>query len=232
LGLGSLSTYIGIDLSEGSLKIGTLESQVLGTTPLYDKNGKRVNFNEESLASSPEHIDKIIDIILKLRSITKNTLSDIFKQLPETLFSDTSEMSKNIENVFRTLSNGVADMLKLDKPTEEQIQETLRQFESLKEQKPKIKNYIDKNSTSSNYMSVWAFAISLYLLTYLTFAHESTARYPLKNKGDIGKGNIGCDDYDENLGIVNRIARVGYTTSLTLNEMKNELKTIEFIFRT
>ncbi len=43
-------------------------------------------------------------------------------------------------------------------------------------------------------------------------------------------GKIGCDDYDENLGIVNRIGRMGYVTSLTLNDMKQELEAIAIFF--
>jgi hypothetical protein len=77
---------------------------------------------------------------------------------------------------------------------------------------------------------VLAFSNALLFLTYFTFAHESTSRYPLKRRGNIKTGKIGCDDYDESLGIVNRIGRIGYVTGLTLNDMKNEIDTIALFF--
>ncbi|MFC1916945.1 hypothetical protein ACFLX1_02310 [Chloroflexota bacterium] len=43
-------------------------------------------------------------------------------------------------------------------------------------------------------------------------------------------GRLGCDDYTEELGIVKRIGQIGYATSLTLNEMKNEIGTIAYFF--
>ena len=44
------------------------------------------------------------------------------------------------------------------------------------------------------------------------------------------RGRIGCDDYDENLGIVNRIAKAGYVTNLMLNDMRNEIDNIALFF--
>ena len=89
---------------------------------------------------------------------------------------------------------------------------------------------LSRKDTTMNYLGVWAFSIALLLLTYITYAHESTSRYPLKQRGDIRKGDIGCDDYDENLGIVNRIGKIGYVTSLTLNDIKDELDSLALFF--
>ena len=39
-----------------------------------------------------------------------------------------------------------------------------------------------------------------------------------------------CDDYIEELGIVNRIGQIGYATSLTLRDMKNEIESVAYLF--
>ncbi len=89
---------------------------------------------------------------------------------------------------------------------------------------------LKRTDTITDYLGVWAFSNALLFLTYFTFAHESTARYPLKGRGDIKKGKIGCDDYDNSLGIVNRIGKIGYVASLTLNDMKNEIGSLALFF--
>lgn len=84
----------------------------------------------------------------------------------------------------------------------------------------------------TNCLGAWAFSTALLFLTYFTFAHESTSRYPQERKRSTKAemAKIGCDDYNDSLSIVNRIGRIGYVTALTLNDMRQELKAIAFLF--
>jgi hypothetical protein len=94
--------------------------------------------------------------------------------------------------------------------------------------KPKPK--IDRGDTITNYLGIWSFCTALLMLSYYTFSHEETSRYPLKQQGNLRQGRIGCDDYTDDVGIVSQLGKMGYLTSLTLNDIKVELEDIALFF--
>jgi hypothetical protein len=68
----------------------------------------------------------------------------------------------------------------------------------------------------------------LLFLAAFTFPHESITRYPGPRKKSPEPA--GCEDYSEELGIVNRIGRMGYVTMLAIDGLKPELEAISSFF--
>lgn len=134
------------------------------------------------------------------------------------------------EAFLRNLSNLMTTTLKVRSPSEEQLKAPIEFVKHIISSGFEPVDELKRRDTIMNYLGVWAFSNALLFLTYFTHAHESTSRYSLKQRGNIKKGKIGCDDYDESLGIVNRIRKIGYVTSLTLNDMKDEIDSLVLFF--
>ncbi len=231
LGLDSVTSFMGINLSDGESKSNIVESQVLGKTPLISKEGKRVNFKIETLSLRPEVIDKLLDSSIFIRKRLLDVIKSTFSLLPGMGVRKGHYNIDNEDEFIKRLSEGLSAQLGTTPLSEEQLKapmEFLRVMDSLGLEV--ANGSINKDNMTANYLSVWGFSYSLLWLTYFTFAHESSSRYPLKHKGNVNTGRLGCDDYTEELGIVNRIGQIGYATSLTLNEMKNEFESVAYLF--
>jgi HEPN domain-containing protein len=230
LGMEIVANVIGIDLGDGESKLRRLEDQIMGVTPLLDKHGKKVDFRLESIRITPQVIDQILDMVIQIRSRTLDTIRTAFSVLPKLGIHKRQTTITDTEEFVRTLSNLVAADLGVGSLSEEQIKAAIEFIQRLTSSNPDIMDKLQRRETIMNYLGVWALSAALLFLTYLTFAHESTSRYPLKHRGNMKRGRIGCDDYDENLGIVNRIAKAGYVTNLMLNDMRNEIDNIALFF--
>lgn len=231
MGLGSVTTMMGIDLVDGGSKLGTLENQIMGVTPLLDRNGKEVGFRSESIRITPEVIDQMIDMIMRNRTLTLDIIRTTFNVLPSMGIQQGQGVIDDPEAFLRNLTNYVISANpKLRSPSEEQLKVPLEFVKHMTGLGFKPVGELKRQDTITNYLGVLAFSNALLFLTYFTFAHESTSRYPLRRRGNMKTGKIGCDDYDESLGIVNRIGRIGYVTGLTLNDMKNEIDSIALFF--
>ncbi|MBL7125876.1 MAG: hypothetical protein ISS58_01525 [Dehalococcoidales bacterium] len=230
LGLDSIAGLMGIDLPDGESKLNVLESQVLGKTPLISKEGKRVSFKQETLSLKPEVIDKLLDSSIFVRKKFLDTIKSTFSLLPSMGIRKGHYDVENADDFIRKLSEGLSSQLKTTPLSEEQLKAPLEFIKIMDSFGLQAANSINRDDMTANYLSTWGFSYSLLWLTYLTFAHESSSRYPLKHKGNINTGRLGCDDYTEGLGIVNRIGQIGYATSLTLNEMKNEIENVAYLF--
>ncbi len=230
MGLGPVATMMGIDLADGESKLNTLENQIMGVSPLLDKDGKEVDFRSESMRITPEVIDQILDMIIRNRNLILNIIRTTFSLLPNLGIHKGQGVIEDPEAFLRDLSDLVTTTLKVRSPSEEQLKAPIEFVKRMIDSGFKPVDELDRSDTIMNYLGVWAFSNALLFLTYFTFAHESTSRYPLKQRGNIKKGKIGCDDYNESLGIVSRIGEIGYVTSLTLNDMKSEIDTFAFFF--
>jgi len=226
MGLSFLTTLMGVDLVEGEAKLSRLEKQIMGLAPLLDKDGKEVDFKCESISLPPEVIDQILDKSILNRRLILDTIRTTFSILPDMGIHKGKGVVEDAEEFIKVLSERVTDALKFKPPTEEQLKAPIEFIKHMSNLGFESVDELKRTDMITNYLSVWAFSYALLLLTYLTFTYENTSRYPLKQKGDIKSGKIGCDDYDENLGIVNRIGKIGYATSLTLNEMDNEIENL------
>jgi hypothetical protein len=230
LGLDSMSKLMGIDLVEGEATLVTLENQVMGKTPLISKEGKVVNFRSETMTITPEVIDTLLDTAILGRRKILTIIKTVFKVLRQMGvpkdYGTISDASKFLED----FSEKISEILKAEPLSDEQLQAPIDFVNIMSSLGFEVKNSLNKQAMTTNYLGVWAFSYSLIWLSYLTFAHEGTSRYPLKRKGNVRTGRIGCDDYNQSLGIVNRIGQIGYATNLTLSEMKNEIENIAHFF--
>lgn len=231
LDLGSIVGLMGGDVADGESKLNLLESQILGKTPLISKEGKKVSFKQETLSLTPEGIDILLNSSINIREKLLNTIKDIFRMLASIGIGKGQVSVENPEEFIKVLSEGLSKHMGTARLSEEQLKAPLELVKFMDELGIEAAaDTISRNDVTANYLSVWGFSYSLLWLTYITFAHESSSRYPLKHKGDIKSGRLGCDDYTEKLGIVSRLGQIGYATSITLNEMKNEIENVAFLF--
>jgi hypothetical protein len=230
MGLETVAKMIGIDLGDGESKLGRLENQIMRVTPLLDKNGKEVDLRSESIRITPEVIDQIINMIIQIRSRTLDVTRVAFSTLPKLGIHKGQAVPADTEEFIRRFSDSIAANLGIRSPSEEQMRASIEFVQQMISSGFKPMEELKRRDIITNYLGTWALSSALFFLTYLTFAHESTSRYPLKHRGNMKTGKIGCDDYDESLGIVNRIGKIGYVTNLTLNDMRNEIDTIALFF--
>lgn len=229
--IGPVVKMMGIDLANGESKLDTLENQIMGVIPLLDKDGKKVDFRSESIRITTEVIDQTLDMIIRNRVLILDVIRTVFSVLPDLGIHKGRGTIEDPEAFLRSLTDLISSSNpNLRLPSEEQLKVPIELVKRMTSAGFKPVNEIQRTETIMNYLGVWAFSNALLFLTYFTFGHESTSRYPLKKRGDIEKGIIGCDDYNESLAIVNRIGRLGYVTSLTLNDMKSEIEAISVFF--
>lgn len=211
LGLKPVTDLMGVDLASGALKLRGLEEKALGDK--LNSTLKTESIRAESVRISPEVIDQVLDMVIKIRSLFLDAVRSAFGHLPEL-------------GIRKGRGTVEAPEALLKAPLE--FQKILSNFG--------VQSTGGTNRTAmiTNYLGVWSLSTALLFLTYFTFAHESISRYPRK-PGEANKvktDKLGCEDYDDSLGVVNRIGRLGYVTGLTLNEMKEELETIALFFAT
>ena len=230
VGLGPVATMMGIDLADGNSKLAALENQVIEAAPLLDKEGKKVDFRTESRRIPPERIDQILDLVIQHRRLLLDVIRTTFSVLPRMGIRKGYGEIDDPQAFVKQLSDSISANLKVQSPSEEQLKVPFELVGRMANFGFAPADELNRGKTIANHLGAWAFSHALLWLSYLTFAHEETARYPLRQKGNIQAGMIGCDDYDNALGIVNRIGRIGYVTSLTLNDMKTEIDSLASFF--
>jgi hypothetical protein len=230
IGLGPVATMMGIDLANGGSKLAVLKDQIMGLAPLLDRNGQRVDFRTESRRIPTEIIDQILDMVIQHRRLSLDVIRTAFNVLPTMGVRKGYGVVDNPQEFLRQFSDSISANLKVRPPSEEQLKVPLEFIKRTSDLGLSPEGELKRRDTITNLLGVWAFSEALLFLSYLTFAHEDTTRYPLKGRGDVQAGEIGCDDYDDTLAIVSRIGRVGYATSLTLNDMRNEIDNLALFF--
>lgn len=230
LGADYMVSLMGIDLMDAESKLSTFENQVLGKIPLMSKDGKKVNIRQECMSLKPETIDRLIDLYILARQKILDVIKTAFKVLPDMGIHKGHGNIKNTDAFIKKLSEEVTSRLNINPLSKEQLQVPQEILKLIHSFGLEARNDIDRRDMTMHNLAVWAFSYSLLWLSYITFAHESSSRYPLKHKGNINTGKLGCDDYDAQLGIVNRIGQLGYAASLTLSEVKNEIEEVAYFF--
>jgi len=230
LGADCMMSLTGMDLMDAESKLSTLESQVLGKIPLISKDGKKVSFRQECMNLKPETIALLIDSYILARQKLLDVIKTAFKVLSDMGIHKGHGSIKNTNAFIKKLSEEITSRLNISPLSKEQLQIPEEVIKLMHSFGLEADNDIDRRDVTVHHLAVWAFSYSLLWLSYITFAHESGPRYPLKHKGNINIGRLGCDDYDAKLGIVNRIGQLGYAASLTLSEMKNEIEQVAYFF--
>jgi hypothetical protein len=237
LGADYMISLMGIDLADAELKLSTIENQILGKIPWMSKNGKKVNIRQECMSLKPENIDLLVDSYILIRQKLLDVIKIAFKVLPDMGIHKGHGSIENTDAFTNKLSEEVTSRLNVSPLSKKQLQvpaEVVKLMRSFGFEAgndvDRADNDIDRRDVTMHHLAVWAFSYSLFWLSYITFAHESSSRYPLKHKGNIKTGRLGCDDYDTQLGIVNRIGQLGYAASLTLSDLKNEIEEVAYFF--
>lgn len=231
LGLDSVAVLMGIDLVDTESKLHKLENQVLGKIPLISKEGKKVSFRSESMSLKPEVIDQLLGLSRLARKKILNIVKTTFSALSNMGIHKGQNSIENAGEFIEKLNEELSRRLNINPLSEEQLQAPIEFIKLMESFGAKATNDINRKDMTTDYLAVWAFSYSLLWLSYITFAHESSSRYPLKYKGNIKSGRLGCDDYSESVGIVNRIGQIGYATSLTFSEIKNEIESVAYFFQ-
>jgi len=237
LGAEHMISLMGIDLTDAELKLSTMENQILGKIPWMSKDGKKVNIRQECMSLKPENIDLLIDSYILIRQKLLDVIKIAFKVLPDMGIHKGYGSIENIDAFVNKLSEEITSRLNISPLSKEQLQvpeEVVKLMHSFGFEAgngtDRVEDDIDRRDVTMHHLAMWAFSYSLLWLSYITFAHESSSRYPLKHKGNIKTGRLGCDDYDAQLGIVNRIGQLGYAASLTLSDLKNEIEEVAYFF--
>ena len=221
---------MGIDLTDAESKLSTLENQVLGRIPLMSKDGKRVSIRRECMSLKPETIDLLLDSSILIRRKVLDVIKTTFRVLSDMGIRKGHGNVKNTDAFIKKLSEEITSRLNISPLSKEQLQVPEEFVKLMRSFGLEAGNEIDRRDVIMHHLAVWAFSYSLLWLSYITFAHESSPRYPLKREGNIDTGRLGCDDYDAQLGIVNRIGQLGYAASLTLSEIRNEIEEVAYFF--
>ena len=227
VGLRKVADDMGVDLLGGIVKLNDIEDQVMGKASPRLGTGGRVDFKKESVHITGEVIDQLLDMLTKIRSSFLMSVASAFTYLAEVEIRKGHGEVDDLEAFARGLSDKIAGDLKGHSPTDIQIKAGIELNKLVGKSGTQREGDLKRQELIEHQLSLWAFSSALLLLTYMTFAHESSSRYPRK-PGTTDK--LGCDDYNYSLGIVDRLGRIGYMTGLTLNQMKPQLKEIAFSF--
>lgn len=232
LGLESVFAQMtGLNLATGEEKLNSLEGQVMGKESFIDKKGQLVQIRAEAISLTPKAIDRLLDVMLKSRRLILEITNSVFKSIPQINIDPESCNSVDLEKFLKQLRANLASQnTALTMPTDEQLNSLTMLIENMEDLGLEPVDLVKRQDIITNHLGSFALSFNLLILSYLTFAHESTTRYPLDRPSDILKGKIGCEDYDSKLGIVNRIGRVGYVAGLTINDMRNQIDSLSLFF--
>ena len=226
-GFNAVGMGFGIDFTEGLDKIMNLIVEVGKTS--RERTADKTLYREQFAMATDAGIEKMLDMLLLLRSnafigIPKSIFGPhgkvvIDKQklntsTPKDFVSSTfSELEKKLniprisENNLKLLED-VVGLLAPDGIVDEGDEKTVVVERPTDEQ-----------------LGQWSL-IALLVLAMYTFPHESTTRYPRPSAKKQVTGPLGYEDYDESLGIVSQLARMGYLTMLTLDGIGLKLETV------
>lgn len=233
LGLGPIVELMGENLENGILKLTDLEKKAFGSKPVsVVEEDKAESMRAESIRISPNVIDQILDMVIRLRSLSLNGVSSAFRHLPELGIRKGRGTVEDPEVFIRLLSDKISADLKARSLSEDQLKAILDLNKATSTSLIQSSSGIKRSSMINAQLGVWSLSIALIFLTYFTFGHEHTSRYPREPASLDTKKMIelGCEDYNSNLGIVNCLGRIAYVTSLTLNDVRREPESISSFF--
>lgn len=231
--LSALGAGLGLDLNVGLNRIINLMKEVKKTDRKRGAGGPL--YVDQFAGATTAGISQSLNLLLSLRGIGfLGVLKSIFgphgkiviprekidTSTPENFVSSTlEELAKrlNLSQLPEGTSELLENVVKLWAPggiTEEGCEEKIVIERPTKEQ-----------------LGQWSL-IALFILAMYTFPHESTTRYPSDRIGKKTSVTLGCEDYNENLGIVSQLGQMGYVAMLALDELEPELEAIAAFYPT
>ncbi len=225
-------TALGIDIQDGLQEMIDFGKEA-SKTPKNRINSEKL-YQEQYAGASQADIDKMLDFLLSIRSNAFiGNLRTIFGPHGK-VYVDKQDLNTATGADFtNSLIKAVGGKLNIPQLSEQQTNALTSLINMMAPQGISTENDpqqipIQRRKIENEQLGQWSL-IALLFLAALTFPHESTARYP----GPPKKNNIQpacCEDYNKDLGIVNRLGRMGYVTRLAISNLKPQLNTISLAY--
>lgn len=231
LGTELFSKAFGQDVRSGSAKIQAVltESQ---KTSRDRKLGEKL-YHQQFAAASASEIDNILDFLLKIRKEGFiGVLSSLFGPHGKIPINGKQLDTNTPERFLNSFLSQAGTRMNLPQLSDSQQEAMLEMIKALSRNgiihDDDTKKYvIERRDFEEQNLGQWSL-IALLFLAAFTFPHEATTRYPGPRNKSLEPA--GCEDYNEELGIVNRIGRMGYVTKLAIDGLKPELAAISSFF--
>ena len=225
--LNAIGIGLGIDLGDGLKKINNLIPEAKRTPK--EKVAGETLFSEQLAQATKDGIKKMLDFLLLVRErafigVPKSIFGPHNKIIIDKQNLDTSTYKDFVASAVQELAKQL-NLSQLSDTNIDLLEDTVKLLAP--------NGIIDDDDAKSivierptkDQLGQWSM-IALLVLAMYTFPHESTARYPgPETKGDNSKLE-GCEDYNNNLGIVNLLGQMGHIAMLALNEIEPELEAI------
>lgn len=231
LGTELFSKVFGQDVKSGSAKIQSVLTESQKT--LRDRKPGEKLYSQQFATASASEIDNILDFLLKIRKEGFiGVLSSLFGPHGKIPINGKQLDTNTPERFVNSFLGQAGTRMNLPQLSDSQREAMLEMVKALTQngisRDDETKKYVLKRRDfEEQNLGQWSL-IALLFLAAFTFPHESTTRYPGPCKKCLEPA--GCEDYSEELGIVNRIGRMGYVTMLAIDGLKPELKAISSFF--
>jgi len=231
--LNALGIGFGLDLSEGLGKIINLIMEVKKTHK--KRKAGEILYVDQFAGATSAGISQSLNLLLSLRSIG-------FLRVPKSMFGPHSKIVIDKQRLSMNTPGDLVDSVLKEAGKQLNIpqlsEEQLRYLEDIVKllasdgiiDDDKEKRIVVERPTK-DLLGQWSL-IALLILAMYTFPHESTTRYPGPSAKKATSKVSGYEDYDESLGIVSQLGRMGYLTMLVLGTLEPELETIACFYPT
>jgi hypothetical protein len=204
--------FFGLDIAQQQLKIKAAETEA----------------SKPSRGTSADEIDKMLDKLLAIRNETfKKGLKQVFGTHSSVTLDlrgiDSASPSQFLEGAMNEARNKLA----LPELTDDQKDVMVTLLQGFIEDRWKSEEIPEKivvPRDTEGWLENWSL-IALLFLALITWPHEGTSRYP-GPRGSRSGQPAGCNDYSYDLGIVDRLGRLGYVTLLAMDGLKPQLEAI------
>jgi hypothetical protein len=230
---GVIAAGLGLDLKEGLDKIIDITAEV-EKTHKKQRAGEILYVDQFAGATSAE-IGQILNVLLLLRDIG-------FLGVPRSLFGPHSKVVIDKQRLNMNTPRDFINSFLLEAGKKLNIpqfsKDQLKYFEDVVTSlapdgiidDDKEEDVVIERPTKDQ-LGQWSL-IALLILAMYTFPHESTTRYPGPTTKTATSKVNGCEDYNESLGIVSQLGRIGYLTMLALDALEPALETVAGFYPT
>jgi len=231
MGLEPMFKAFGLDAVSGLDKIREQKGEAEKTA--RDKKKGEITYRDQFASLPPEEIEGLLNMLLIIRErAVLDVLSSVFGPHSKVRINTESIKMDSPENFTDSVLAEMRTKLNIPDLPEDKRKPLLAFYDVLKSVEPSL---VGEQSTDQNielgrdteqWLGLWAM-VALLLLAAITFPHESTSRYPVLK---ARKKELGCEDYDEKLGIVSRLGQLGYVAELAIDEIKPQLETVAIFY--
>jgi hypothetical protein len=231
LGTELLTKAFGQNVRDGSTKIQAVLTESQRTS--RDRTPGEKLYRQQFAEASASEIDNILDFLLKIRKEGfVGVLGSLFGPHGKIPINGQQLDTNTPEGFFNTFLSQAGMRMNLPQLSDSQQEAMLELIKAFSRNgiihDDDTKKYVIKRREfEEQNLGQWSL-IALLFLAAFTFPHEATTRYPGPRKKSLEPA--GCEDYNEELGVVNRIGRIGYVAKLAINGLSPELEAISSFF--